>query len=180
MKRGTKLIVVDPRCTWIASRAEHWLQIRPGTDGALALGMLNIIINEGLYDKAFVEKWIYGFDDLKKRVQEYPPDRVSSITWIPKEKIIQAARLYAESKPAAIQWGVPVDMNAEATSVVQAITSLWCVTGNLDVPGGNVICRRPSAFPSTPTPQKNLRRSMERILFKSSLRNGLERTGIPW
>jgi len=143
MKRGTEVIVVDPRCTWIASRAKLWLQIRPATDGALALGMLNIIINEGLYDKGFVEKWVYGFDALKKRVQEYPPDRVSHITWIPKEKIIEAARLYARSKPAAIQWGVPVDMNAEATSVVQAITSLWCITGNLDIPGGNVICRGP-------------------------------------
>ena len=143
MKRGTKIIAVDPRCTWIASRADLWLQIRPATDGALALGMLNIIINEGLYDKPFVEKWVHGFEELKRRVQEYPPDRVSYITWIPKEKIVEAARLYARSKPAAIQWGVPVDMNAEATSVIQAITSLWCVTGNLDIPGGNVICRGP-------------------------------------
>ena len=66
MKRGTKIIVVDPRLTWLASRAEQWLQIRPGTDAALALGMLNVIINEGLYDKEFVEKWTYGFDKLSE------------------------------------------------------------------------------------------------------------------
>ena len=73
-KRGSKLIVVDPRWTWCASRAEVFLQIRPGTDGALALGMLNVIISEGLYDKEFVEKWTYGFDELKARAAEYPLD----------------------------------------------------------------------------------------------------------
>jgi anaerobic selenocysteine-containing dehydrogenase len=91
MKRGTRLIVIDPVCTWEASRAELWLQIRPGTDGALALGFLNVIISEELYDKKFVEKWVYGFDKLKERVQEYPPERVEDITWVPREKIVQAA-----------------------------------------------------------------------------------------
>ena len=75
MKRGTKLIVVDPVCSWEASRAEIWLQVRPGTDGALALGLLNVIINENLYNKEFVEKWTYGFDKLKERVQQY--DRIA-------------------------------------------------------------------------------------------------------
>jgi anaerobic selenocysteine-containing dehydrogenase len=107
------------------------------------MGLLKVIVDERLYDKEFVEKWTYGFEELKQRAAEYTVERVSEITWIPKEKIIEAARLYARSKPAAIQWGVPVDMNAEATSVIQAITSLWCVTGNLDIPGGNVICRGP-------------------------------------
>jgi anaerobic selenocysteine-containing dehydrogenase len=80
MKRGTKAIVVDPVYTWVASKAAIWLQLRPGTDGALALGLLHVIINEGLYDKEFVEKWTYGFDKLAQRVQEYPPDKVSQIT----------------------------------------------------------------------------------------------------
>ena len=66
--------------------------------------MLNVIINENLYDKEFVEKWTYGFDKLKERAQEFPPDKVEEITWVPKEKIIQAARLYAASKPAAIRF----------------------------------------------------------------------------
>lgn len=143
MKRGTKLIVIDPVCTWEASRAELWLQIRPGTDAALALGMLHVIINEGLYDKNFVSRWTHGFDELKVRVQEYPPDVVERITWVPKEKIVAAARLYATSKPAAIRFGQPLDSNAEATSTIHALTCLWSVTGNLDVPGGNVISRPP-------------------------------------
>lgn len=143
MRQGMKLIVVDPRFTWAASRAALWLQIRPGTDGALALGLLNVIINENLYDKDFVEKWTYGFEKLKERVQDYPPAKVSEITWIPVEKIMKAARMYAESKPASIRFGQPLDANAQATSVVHALNCLWAITGNLDVPGGNVICRPP-------------------------------------
>ena len=143
MKRGTKLIVVDPVCSWEASRAEVWLQVRPGTDGALALAMLNVIINEKLYDKDFVEKWTHGFDKLKDRVQEYPPEKAADITWVPAEKIIRAARLYATSNPAAMRFGQPLDSNAEATSTIQALNCLWAITGNIDVPGGNVICRPP-------------------------------------
>jgi anaerobic selenocysteine-containing dehydrogenase len=143
MKRGTKLIAIDPVCTWEASRAELWLQLRPGTDGALALGMLNVIINEGLYDPNFVEKWVFGFDKLKERVQEYPPERVADITWVPREKIVQAARMYARAKPAAIHFGQPLDSNAEGTSTIHALNCLWAITGNLDVPGGNVITRPP-------------------------------------
>lgn len=136
MKRGTKLIVIDPRLTWLASKAELWLQIRPGTDAALALGMLNVIINEELYDKDFVDKWCYGFDQLKERVQQYPVSEVSRITWIPEEKIIAAARLFANSKPATVQWGLALDMTQETLPASHAITALWSITGNIDVPGG--------------------------------------------
>lgn len=142
VKRGTKLIVVDPRLTWLASRAEYWLQLRPGTDAALALGMLNVIINEGLYDKEFVDKWTYGFDKLAERVQQYPPERVAEITWVPKERIVEAARFYAKSKPAAIQWGLAVDTQRTGVPAAHAVASLWTVTGNVDVPGGNIIVRR--------------------------------------
>jgi anaerobic selenocysteine-containing dehydrogenase len=138
MKRGTKLIVVDPRLTWLASKADLWLQIRPGTDAALALGMLNIIIEEGLYDAEFVDKWTYGFEQFKRRVAEYPLEWVSQTTWIPKEKIQAAARMFAKSKPAAIQWGLAVDMTKESLPAGHAISSLWTITGNLDVPGGMI------------------------------------------
>jgi anaerobic selenocysteine-containing dehydrogenase len=143
MKRGTELIVIDPVCSWEASRAKLWLQIRPGTDGALAMGMINVIISENLYDKEFVEKWTYGFDKLKERAAQYPLDKVESITWVPREKILQAARLYATSKPAAIRFGQPLDSNAEGTVTIHALNCLWAITGNLDIPGGNVIARPP-------------------------------------
>lgn len=141
MKRGTKLIVIDPRWTWLASRAEHFLQIRPGTDGALALGMINLIIENEWYDKEFVDKWTTGLDKLKERAKEYSLAKVSQITWIPEEVIYEATKAYATSHPSAIHWGVPIDMNPEATYVTQAISQLWCLTGNFDVPGGNIAAR---------------------------------------
>lgn len=141
MKRGSRLIVVDPRWTWFSSRAEKFLQIRPGTDAALALGMLNVIISEELYDKAFVERWCHGFDELAARAAEYPLDRVAGITWAAAEDIAAAARMYAAARPAAVHWGVPVDQAPSGTTVAQSIAHLWSITGNLDVPGGNVIAK---------------------------------------
>jgi anaerobic selenocysteine-containing dehydrogenase len=159
MKEGTKIIAVDPRHTWTTSRAEYHLQLRPGTGGALALGMLNVIINEGLYDKEFVQKWTYGFDKLKDRVQEYPTDKVAQITEVPEKLIVEAARLYAKSKPASIHWGVPVDMEPESTSVAHAIICLWSITGNLDIPGGQVMAKSAygvTAYPWTTEELKEL------------------------
>jgi anaerobic selenocysteine-containing dehydrogenase len=141
MKRGSKIITVDPRHTWLTTRAEYHLQLRPGTGGALALGMLNVIIHEEMYDKDFVENWTYGFDELKERVQAYPPGKVAAITEVPENLITEAARFFAQNKPAAVQWGVAVDMEPQATTVAQAICHLSCVTGNIDIPGGQVIAR---------------------------------------
>jgi anaerobic selenocysteine-containing dehydrogenase len=139
IKRGSKLIVIDPRRTWEAAHASIWMQVRPGTDAALALAMLNVIINEKLYDEEFVRNWTHGFDQLKKRVQEYPPNKVAVITGVPEEQIVVAARVYAASKPAAVQWGVGLDQSIECVSSLQAIGALWSITGNMDVPGGNII-----------------------------------------
>ncbi|NLO97492.1 MAG: molybdopterin-dependent oxidoreductase [Peptococcaceae bacterium] len=139
MKRGTKIICVDPRITWLGTRAEHVLQLRPGTDTALALGLLNVIINEDLYDHDFVENWTYGFEELKQRVQEYPPEKVAEITWVPKEKIIEVARIIGTAKPCPIQWGLAVDENPNGVQLGHAILALIAITGNLDVPGGITI-----------------------------------------
>lgn len=138
MKRGMKVVVIDPKVTWLSARAVEHLRVRPGTDAALALGMLNVIINEELYDKEFVERWCYGFDRLKERVQEYPVEKVAEITWVPADQIVRAARLLAKSKPATLQWGVAVDMTKEALPAGQAIMALFQITGNIDVPGGLV------------------------------------------
>jgi anaerobic selenocysteine-containing dehydrogenase len=139
MRKGSKLIVIDPRRTWVAAHADIWMQIRPGTDAALALAMLNVIINENLYDEAFVQKWTHGFDALKKHVQGYSPEKAANITWISEEQIIAAARMYANSKPAAVQWGVALDQSQECINALHGIIALWSVTGNMDAPGGNII-----------------------------------------
>ena len=136
MKRGTKLICIDPRMTWLGTRSEYVCQLRPGTDTALAMGFLNVIINEELYDKDFVANWCYGFDELKARVQEYPPEKVADITWVSAEKIREVARFIATNKPGAIQWGLAVDENPNGVQLGHAILSLCAITGNLDVPGG--------------------------------------------
>lgn len=141
MKRGTKLIVIDPQLTWLASRADLWLRVKPGTDGALVMGMLSVIIEEGLIDEEFIDKYVYGFEELKERVKRWSPKKASEITWIPEEKIIEAARLYAGSKAAAIQWGVAIDQTIGGVEAAFGIVCLWAITGNIDVPGGNVIGR---------------------------------------
>jgi len=138
MKRGSRIATIDPRLTWLGSKADYWLRIRPGTDAALALGMLYVIVTEELYDKEFVEKWTYGWDEFVERVKEYPVEKVSQITWIPAEQIYALARDYATSKPAAIQWGLALDTSINAIPASHALTALWSVTGNLDVPGGNI------------------------------------------
>lgn len=141
MKLGTKLIVIDPALTWLAAKADLWLKIRPGTDCALALGFLNVIINEDLYDHDFVEQWTYGFDELVERVQEYSVEKVAEITWIPKEQILEAARMYAKAKPAGIQWGLAIDMQIAGMEASAAISDMVAITGNLDAPGGNILLR---------------------------------------
>lgn len=138
-KRGAKLIVIDPRKTPLAARADLWLQIRPGTDAALALGMMNTIINEELYDTEFVDKWCYGFDRLREYVKEFTPTKVAEITWIPANKIVEAARVYATTKPAALHRRVAIDQSINSTQTGRAIISLVALTGNIDVKGGNVV-----------------------------------------
>lgn len=144
MKRGTKIVTIDPRLTWTGARAEYHLQIRPGTDPAIGLGLLNVIINEDLYDHDFVENWCFGFDELKERVQEFPPSKVAEITWVPEEKIIAAARFIATSKPCSFQWGVALDENSNGIQGGHAMLDLAAITGNLDVPGGNIMSAQSS------------------------------------
>ncbi len=140
-KQGTKYIVIDPKYSESVNRLAHqWVQLRPGTDAALALGWLNVIIEEDLYDKNFVETWCHGFSELRERIKQYSPKKVAEITWVPEEEIIQSARLYATSKPASIIWGVKSDMQGRnVTSITQAKCILRAITGNLDVMGGDML-----------------------------------------
>ncbi|MGB9498825.1 MAG: molybdopterin-dependent oxidoreductase [Dissulfuribacterales bacterium] len=139
LKKGTKLIVVDPRGTELAKKAEVWLQLRPGTDDAVALSMMNVIINEDLYDREFVEKWTVGFEQLAQRVQKYPPDWAEKVTWVPAEKIREAARLFATTSPAALEWGVALEHTANCLQTVRAVGLLPGITGNIDIPGGWIL-----------------------------------------
>lgn len=136
-RRGAKLIVVDPRATPLARRADLHIQVKPGTDCALALGLLNVIIGEELYDRDFVEHWTLGFDKLKEHVKKYTPEVAAGITGVPAPKIKRFARMYANTKPATITQGVSIDHCTNGVQNSRAIAALIAVTGNLDVPGGN-------------------------------------------
>jgi anaerobic selenocysteine-containing dehydrogenase len=138
LRKGSKLIVIDPRHGFLARKADLWLQLRPGTDAALALGFLKVILDEGLFDACFVERFVHGWDAFVERVNEYPLDRVEEITWVDRDLIREAARTYATTKPACIQWGVPIEQTINCTDSNRLLTALMAVTGNLDVPGGNV------------------------------------------
>jgi len=140
---GAKLIAVDPRFTRIAARADVWLPLRPGTDAALALGMLHVIIEEELFDRDFVENHVYGWKRFVERVKEYPLERVEEITWVPGEKIRAAARLFAGTKPAAIQWGVAIEQQVNCADNDRLLMFLMGITGNIDVPGGQMLFKTP-------------------------------------
>ena len=135
-ENGAKLIVIDPRKTELVRRSETWVRLRPGTDLALALGMINVIINEGLYDRSFVEEWTVGFDELKGHIKDYPPERVEEVTWVKKDLIEEIARMYATMRPACIQMGNAFEQNVNSFQTVRAISILKDLTGNLSVPGG--------------------------------------------
>ena len=137
--RGMKLIVIDPRITSYAKEADLNAQLRPGTDGALALGMLHVIIKEGLYDKQFVEKWTTGFEKLEKHIEQYSPEKVEEITWVPAQTIREIARMYAATKPACISPRNALDQHTNSSVAIRAIDILMAITGNLDVKGGNII-----------------------------------------
>lgn len=148
-KAGTPLIIVDPQPTELTKDAACWLRLRPGTDGALALGILNIIIEEELYDHEFVENWTVGFEELKERCRQYPVEQVSEITWVPKDEIIKAAHLIASIKPLALEWGCAIEQTPNSLQTCRAIFMIPAITGNWDVPGGLVASKEiaPTAYP---------------------------------
>jgi anaerobic selenocysteine-containing dehydrogenase len=139
LKAGSFGIAVDPRRSETAKQCNIWLPIRPGTDCALALSMIHVIINEGIYDKEFVEKWTLGFRRLKEHVSEYTPKWAEAITWIPADDIVAAAKRYAMDKPSVLEWGVAIEQNPNSLQTVRAISLLRGLTGNIDVPGGDIL-----------------------------------------
>jgi anaerobic selenocysteine-containing dehydrogenase len=138
VSKGAKLIVIDPFRTQNAAKADLWLQLKPGTDAALALGMLHVMVEEVLYDSEFVSQWSLGFNLLKKHLKQYTPEHVSQITWIPAEKIIEATRLYSANRPGKIEWGNGLDQNNNSFQASRAIAFLMALSGNLEVPGGEI------------------------------------------
>src|SRR5918994_5704340 len=134
VSRGTRMIVIDPRRTQLAARAEIWLRPRPGTDSALALGLLHAVIAGGRFDREFVERHTTGFDQLAEHVRESPPDRVAALTGVPAEQIEAAAQAYATASSAAIELGTGTAQHKSSFHTPRAAILLAAICGNLDRP----------------------------------------------
>ncbi|OGP96038.1 MAG: hypothetical protein A2157_04815 [Deltaproteobacteria bacterium RBG_16_47_11] len=193
LKNHPILIVIDPRRTNLAAKADVWLRLRPGTDVAVGLAWVHVLLKEELYDGEFVTRWTNGpflvrsdngrlltdehgqyivwdtstgralprdcpgikpalagsfevdgisckpaWQLLMERVENYSPERVAEIAWVKAEDLRKAARLYATTKPACVGWGVGIDQSISSHQNARAICILQSITGNLDIPGGNV------------------------------------------
>jgi anaerobic selenocysteine-containing dehydrogenase len=135
-KRGARLVAIDHMRSDIANRAHQFIPVRSGTDGALALGMLRVIINEGIYDRQFVEKWTIGFDDLKEYVQKFTPEEVERITNVPAAVVVNLAREIAGTRHASLIMYTGLEYTNSGVQNIRSVLLLWALTGNLDVPGG--------------------------------------------
>ena len=137
-RAGAKLVVIDPYRTRTAACADWHLPINPGTDAALALGMMHVIINEGLHDADYVSRYTIGFDDLRRKVQEYPPGRVAAWTGISAADITKLAREYATVRPAVIRTNYGVQRSEGGGMATRAITMLPCIIGSWKEIGGGL------------------------------------------
>ena len=138
-EHGTKILVIDPRETSMTKMAHQWVKPKPGSDGFLAMAMLKTIIQEGLHDREFVEKYTVGFDKLRVMLGGYSYEELKKETWISTEDMKRFARTYATSKPAVIQTGNPLDQTPNSYQSCRLISILRAITGNLDVPGGEIL-----------------------------------------
>ncbi len=145
-RKGAKLIVIDPYRTRTAACADWYLPINPGTDAALALGMMQVIINEGLHDADYVANHTIGFEQLRDKVQEYPPERVAKWTGISAADIVKLAREYATTHPAVIRVNYGVQRSEGGGMATRAITMLPCITGSWKEVGGGLQLSTSGAF----------------------------------
>lgn len=138
-KKGAKLIVVDPRRIGLTKKADLWLQIRPGTDLALALGVARVMIEEGWYDQEFIAEWSTGFDRFRDHVQQYDLATVERITSVPQEAIRQMAQMLGQNRPVSLTLGdAGLVQHANSLQTLRSTAILLALTGSLDVPGGNL------------------------------------------
>ena len=137
-KADAKIIVVDPRRIQIAKLADLHLRQRPGTDVAWLNGMMHIIIQENLYDQDFVENRTEGFEELRSAVANYTPERVEEISGIPAEKLVEAARIYAQAESSAILYAMGITQHTTGVDNVLSCANLAMLTGNVGKPGTGV------------------------------------------
>src|SRR5262245_56716736 len=146
-KRGARIIVIDPKRTQAAQMADLWLQPQVGTDAALALAMTHVLISENLYDQAFVRRWCHGFEALAARAAQFPPAVAENMTGVAAERIVAAARMYADG-PSTFVSGHGIDAFSAGVQTFRAYHCLVAISGNVDRPGGNLRLRTPPGLRS--------------------------------
>ncbi len=177
-KQGLKFVVVDPRITQTVQQvADLHLQLRPGTDGALALGMIHLMVKQGLFDRDFALRWTSGLPELVKYAEEFPPEEVERITGVPRERIAEAVRMLAAHRP--VTWIGSASATVHSSNGLQnhrAILCLMALTGDFDVPGGLTI-------PTYPLPLNifggNTEFTRERDLFPKLSEKRIDKDRFP-
>ena len=138
VSKGAKLIVADPRKHELAKRADIFAQIKVGSDVAFLNGIMNVLINEDLYDRKFVENHCTGFEDLKKTVMDYPPEKAAEISGVPAEEIVRIAREMAATKPMMLIYTLGITEHSCGTNNVMSCANLQMLLGNMGVEFGGV------------------------------------------
>ena len=136
-RKGCRTIVVDPRPIAATRDAVLWLRLRPGTDAALALGIMHVMIERGWYDAGFVGEWTLGFEELRKRAAGYSPLRVAEITWVPAEQIVEAARLLWHAKKPALYTFIGATMGGNSVATLRLMGFIPALIGKIDEQGCN-------------------------------------------
>jgi len=147
-RRGARIVVIDPRRTETVVRTSgQWVPIRPGSDGALALGMIAVIIDEELYDEDFAENWCHGFAALKSYAQHFPPEVAETITGVPADVVRDLARRIYHASGACLLMYTGLEYSNSGVQSARAVLTLFALAGQLDVPGGIGLAMLNSDFP---------------------------------
>jgi anaerobic selenocysteine-containing dehydrogenase len=159
-KSGVKIVVVDPQKTDMASHADYYLAVKPGGDEVLALNMLHVILKEELWDKAFTDKWVHGFQRFSEIVRQdrFSPEKGETFTGIMPESVRQVARSYAIAQAACIHPGNGLEHHSHGVNTIRLLSIMKAITGNLDIPGGDLFTPMPNLQDITmplPRPSKS-------------------------
>ncbi|MGG4494883.1 molybdopterin-containing oxidoreductase family protein [Brevibacillus reuszeri] len=146
-KQGAQMIVIDPYKNRTAKQADWYIPIRPGTDAALALGMMHVMVAEGLVDEAYIEKYTTGFPALKESLADYPPNRVEQITGVPAEDVQRLARMYGQARAPFIRIGIGVSRSRRGGMSIRTIACLPGLVGAFHKQGGGALMFTSGAFP---------------------------------
>jgi cysteine desulfurase NifS len=168
--RGAEVVSIDPRRNGTAKRVDaEWVPVRPGTDGALALSMIQVLIEEELYDEDFATNWAVGFDDLANLTQHYRPEVAEGITGVPADSIRSLARRIASARGACPVMYTGLEYSDSGVQAIRAVLTLWALAGQLDVPGGWLVRMRENSFPQ----------NREKLVANPDVRKALGRDRFP-